>query len=162
MIDSNDIDLLDKLFTAKLGIVSEKLSGLSSHINAEFINIHERMDKQDSCLEEIEAQTKKTNGRVTDLEKAGIQHIITCPQIEKIKELDKKIDEKKGDTEEKIALIHEDLSEYKMVKKYPKIGLAVIIISCVVLFILGYTAWSKFSKEIKTELKMEISNTNNK
>ena len=71
-----------------------------------------------SQLSAIEIQTTKTNGRVTELESQVTQiekdiltHPANCNQIDEIKE------------------IRRDLEEYRMLKKYPKVGIGIIIVA---------------------------------
>ena len=64
-------------------LIDEKFRGIATLLNANFINVNERLDR-------IETQTTKTNGRVTSLEHKELTHIQNCPmspKIEKINEL---------------------------------------------------------------------------
>ena len=76
--------------------LEEKFKGLTSLMNAHNDNVLDR-------LEAIEEQTKKTNGRVSELERKETSHVINCPQTPKIQK------------------IEEELLEYKIIKKYPKL-----------------------------------------
>ena len=51
--------------------LEEKFEGLSKHLNAEFINIHETLGK-------IQEQTTKHNNRMTKIEVEMIKHPIEC------------------------------------------------------------------------------------
>jgi chromosome segregation ATPase len=69
-------------------------------------------------LSAIEVQTTKTNGRVTELESQVVKiekDILTlplnCNQAGEIKEIKK------------------DLEEYRMLKKYPKVGILIILVA---------------------------------
>ena len=69
-------------------------------------------------LSAIEIQTTRTNGRVTELEakvdeveKDVLTHPANCNQAGEIKE------------------IKRDLEEYRMLKKYPKVGILIIIVA---------------------------------
>jgi hypothetical protein len=111
-------------------LLEEKFRGLTSLMNAQFTNIHERLDK-------IEVQTTKTNGRVTDLEKKELTHIQMCPQTEKIEK------------------INEELAEYKMLKKYPKIGLA-IVAAAVIFFLITTIESIERLKKVSSPQNIEI------
>ena len=106
-------------------LFNEKIKGIYAAIdaNAEINSSHFKQITE--TLDRIEIQTTKTNGNVKlnqerihllDLENKS--HIIDCPQVPRIKE------------------IETDLSEYKMVKKYPKFSLAAMIIFGLVLIAL--------------------------
>jgi len=66
---------------AEFDLIDQKLIGLAELVNAHFHNVDDRLGK-------IETQTTKTNGRVTDLEKKELTHIIDCPQAPKIRILE--------------------------------------------------------------------------
>lgn len=83
--------------------MEEKFSGFASLMNAHFENVEDRLDR-------IEEQTKKTNGRVSELEKSDLTHFSRCPQTAKIE------------------LINKELEEYRMMKKYPKLFIAGVVI----------------------------------
>jgi hypothetical protein len=111
-------------------LLDEKFKGLTTLVNAQFTNVHERLDK-------IEAQTSKTNGRVTELEKKELTHILNCPQTEKIN------------------IINEELTEYKMFKKYPKIGLAIVAAAVILFLITTFDSIEKV-KKVSTPQNREI------
>jgi outer membrane murein-binding lipoprotein Lpp len=91
-------------------------------------SLHQKVDY-------IKEQTTKTNSRVNHLEddvkqirEDGIKHTVNCPATAKI---DK---------------INEELLEYKMVKRYPKIALGVVVV-----IVLMYIATSlEFNKKLNT------------
>lgn len=114
----------------ELDLIEEKFKGLTSLMNAHFENVDDR-------LERIETQTIKTNGRVTELEKKELTHIQTCPQAPKIEK------------------INEELAEYKMFKKYPKIGLAIIAAAVIMFLITTFESIEKF-KKVATPENTEI------
>ena len=96
--------------------LESKFEGLTKHLNAEFINIHNTLDK-------IEEQTTKTNGRVSELETEMIKHPIECPSAKEI------------------AAVKEDLIEYRMIKKYPKIFLFLIVV------LVALSIWKAFDRD---------------
>lgn len=139
-------DLFDTKFEDKFKVVEEKIKSVHIQMDTQFKLVHERLANLDGRLEKVEIQTTKTNGRVSDLEKKTnnielkeATHILSCPNIEKINK------------------INEDLSEYRFFKKYPKIAVGIIIVTCISLFMGGYIAWSKFTKEIESQIKTEIT-----
>jgi hypothetical protein len=132
-------NITPELLAAKLAAVDEK-----------FNTIHE-------ILVRIEEQTKKTNGRVTahddkikTLELDGLKHTISCPQISVIAGLKKDMDEKFGK-------IDNDLSEYRIVKKYPQAGLVILVVACVALFVTTYVGWRGFTEKLQKEIKATYS-----
>jgi hypothetical protein len=113
----------------------ELLNSKLETVDAKFDTIHE-------ILIRIEAQTTKTNGRVTALEtkvttmsEASIQHVLNCPV--------------KKDVEN----MQDDLEEYRMFKKYPKIALGIVLVSCLFLFIATYLSWTQFTRNIQKDIK---------
>jgi hypothetical protein len=115
-------------------LFEEKFTGLGKLINAQF-------EAQADCINRIEAQTLKTNGRVTDLEHKELTHFQTCPQIEPIRK------------------INEDLAEYRMVKKYPKIAVVILSIAVIVL-LASLRITEKTNKVIKEIQSIEQWNKN--
>ena len=97
----------------EIDLIDEKFKGLTTLMNAQFQNIHERLD-------EIKEQTTKTNGRVTQLEKQDLTHVLRCPQTAKIDQINK------------------DLEDYRFIIKYPKVfiaGLVVVVLLTLATFI---------------------------
>lgn len=83
-------------------LFDERINGLGKLINAQFVNVHDKLDN-------IEKQTIKTNNRVTHLEDEvgdlkinAIESYIKCP------------------LKPKVEKIETNLLEYNMFKKYPK------------------------------------------
>lgn len=146
-------DLFDSKLDDKLDVVSANIKGIHIQMDAEFKTVNERLHNLDQRLEKVEIQTTKTNGRVTDLEKGQPQHLLSCPQIEKIAELEKKVDNNKKENDD-------NLIEYTIFKKYPKVGLGIIIVTCILLFMGGYLTYTKFAKELKQDVDIEnVSDT---
>lgn len=83
-------------------LLDEKLKGLHIEMQAEFTIVKSELSK-------IKDQTIKTNGRVTELEKNELHHPINCPIRVRVEDIDK------------------DLTEYRMIKRYPKLALFVLI-----------------------------------
>jgi len=106
-------------------LINEKFTTLTTLMNAHFLTIDDRLFK-------IETQTTKTNGsvrdnekRIVELEKADIEHIVRCPAIPQIQE------------------INDQLAEYKMFKKYPKIGIGVLLIALIIVAMSGLELFNK-------------------
>ena len=111
-------------------LIDEKFKGIASLINARFENVEDRLVR-------IEAQTIKTNGRVSELEHKELTHIQNCPMSPKIEK------------------INEELAEYKMFKKYPKIALA-LIAGAVLLFLITTFESIEKVKKASTPENIEI------
>ena len=111
-------------------LIDEKFKGIASLINARFENVEDRLVR-------IEAQTIKTNGRVSELEHRELTHIQNCPMSPKIEK------------------INEELAEYKMFKKYPKIALA-LIAGAVLLFLITTFESIEKVKKASTPENIEI------
>jgi len=146
----------DKDLTALSNLIEEKLKGVKRDVNNGFRNLNLKLDNQKTDLNRIELQTIKTNGRVTDLEKKTsqielheVEHMVTCPQIEIINELKEDLEEKKADSNKKIQQLNDDLLEYRMLKRYPKISLAIVAITCMLLIAGVFLTLNDFKKELK-------------
>jgi len=92
-------------------ILTDILSGHVEKIDGQYRVIQAQ-------LSSIEIQTTKTNGRVTELESQVIQvekdlltHPINCNLTNEVREIKK------------------DLEEYRMLKKYPKVGIGIIVVA---------------------------------
>jgi hypothetical protein len=88
-------------------VLIERMDANTTLMNAHFLNMDERLGR-------VEAQTTKTNGRVTQLEKDGLNHIITCP-VKKEFDAYKEFNEK-------------DKLEYSFFKKYPKALAGILLV----------------------------------
>lgn len=146
----------DKDLTALSDLIEEKLKGVKRDVNNGFRNLNLKLDNQKTDLKRIEFQTIKTNGRVTELEKKTsqielheVEHMITCPQIGVINELKEDLEDKKADSNKKIQQLNDDLLEYRMLKRYPKISLAIVAITCILLIAGVFLTLNDFKKELK-------------
>ena len=88
-----------------------RFEGMSTLISAQFINVHDKLDA-------IEKQTTATNGRVGVLEGKESTRYINCPIKPEFEKL------------------NEDLTEYRMLKKYPKLAIGIIAVT-VLIFLYG-------------------------
>lgn len=121
-------------------LIDEKFNGLEKLLNEKFLNVYD-------TLEEIKNHVQKTNGRVSRLEDERAARGITCPNLDKIKDIDSKIDQMRTKYEDLNFLI-----------KYPKLfigGIVVIVLLTLATF-LNSTSIS-FNK-INSKQKNEIVN----
>lgn len=146
---TKDIELFSKL-------LDEKFKGIIVQMDAEFKLLNSRVNNTNDILSRVEEQTKKTNGsvaaitaRVIDLEKKDIMHLITCPQTAVIAEMKEDLLKKEKD-------LSDDLQEYHLLKKYPKIGLGIVIVTCILLAIGVYYSYSSLAKDVKEEIRTEL------
>jgi DNA integrity scanning protein DisA with diadenylate cyclase activity len=126
-----DIKLLSELF-------DEKLRGIHAKIDAEFTVVNLQ-------LSQIKEQTTKTNSRVNHIEDEisllqtkEISHIIDCPNIKKIND------------------INIDLQEYRMLKQYPKIALGIIVVACLFFVITIFEFKSNVKDTLDNGIKKNI------
>jgi len=124
--------------------LQEKFESVEQLMTLQFTEIHRRLGA-------IEDQVRKTNGTVTEHEKFKqyAQQIIDtrstdCPHVDNIDKIDK--DLKK---------IEEDLSEYRMLKKYPKLGVLIIAIFVVGMY-LGYRKIVNTQMLIRNEMGVQM------
>ena len=152
----------EKDLIAFSALVEQKLKGVKSDMNNGFKNLNTKLDNQAKDLNRIELQTIKTNGRVSDLEKKTanmeldeVRHIINCPQISEIEVLRNDLEKKKADSNLKIATLNDELLEYKVLKKYPRIGLAVVTGACILLVVSVFLTLAELKKEARTYYQNE-------
>jgi hypothetical protein len=101
-------------------------------MNAQFINVHERLDG-------IHEQTTKTNGGLSKAEEdiavlkmENIKHVIDCPAMPKI------------------DAINDSLIEYKWFKLHPKLGLAIVALasSLIIFNVFGILEKNQVAKKL--------------
>jgi hypothetical protein len=109
--------------------LEEKFKGLHIQMDTEFKLLNDSINR-------VEAQTIKTNGRVTELEKS--HSVINCPNT-------KKLDD-----------ISDDLMEYNFIRKYPKVAILVISIVVVMFLASCFNAYSIYTEK-KELTKIENS-----
>ena len=143
-MEAKDIEILR-------GMIGDTVKGIHLQIDAEFRVLNERINSTNQILERVERQTTKTNDRVTTLESKvqiaandELKHIITCPQIEIIKDF-------KEDSNSRFEELDNNLFEYKMLKTYPKLAIGAVAIVCVLLLIGTYASLREFQKKLEKE-----------
>lgn len=108
--------------------------------------IAERLDNMHDTLIDIKAQTTKTNGRVSDIEdditkldKDFATHPINCSSAKEVRE------------------IKQDLEEYRVMKKYPKVALLVIAFFVLTTIISIYQAVKASNQLVQAEMNIRRS-----
>ena len=139
MTMKNNLELVQELLETRLTSLNEKIDTNNKHM----------LD----VLGFIKEQTTKTNGRVTVLETRvltlitdGNKHVLNCPRIHEIEKL-----------EEKLEKFNDDNFIIKVINKWPKQVIGVIVVS-VILTILatGYSIYQ--GHEVITEIRTEVLN----
>lgn len=122
--------------------LEEKFKGITTLVNGQFETVHDK-------LQSIETQVYKTNGTVQEHErfKQYAQKIIDtrateCPQVDDINRI-----------EREVRQISDDLSEYRMLKKYPKLGILIITIFVVGMY-LGYRKIVNAQNDLRETVNM--------
>jgi hypothetical protein len=126
-------------------MTNDDIQLLSNILEEKVRGVHIKMDAEFSVLgielKQIKEQVTKTNNRVTHLEEnvaaipaREIKHVIDCPNI-------KKIDD-----------INVDLREYRMFKKYPKIAIGVIIGACLFIIFTTFELQFKMNKSLNRNI----------
>lgn len=101
-MSTQEINTLKELF-------NEKFRGLTTHMNAQFENVNDKLETIEKRLDEVYKDIASDDDRITIIEKNELTHLVTCPQILRVNK------------------IEEDLLEYKMAKKYPKATVFLIV-----------------------------------
>ena len=123
----------------EIELMDEKFKGLTTLMNAQFTNIHERLD-------EIKEQTLKTNGRVTELEKLSNLHTLSintqqmnCPNTKKIENMET------------------NMQDVNFFIRHPKLfiaGMAIVVFLTIATFINNnpFKVFEKTKTPVQTEL----------
>jgi len=136
----NNLELVQELLETRLISLNEKIDSNNNHML--------------EVLGFIREQTTKTNGRVTTLElrvpeiiSDENKHILNCPRITEIQKL-----------EEKLEKFNDDNFIIKVINKWPKQVIGVIVVSIILTIIAtGYSIYQ--GHEMITEIKTELSKT---
>jgi len=146
---AKDISLITSL-------LDERFKGVQTAMNAEFSIVNGRLHSYNRKLEQVVTQTTKTNGsvaavteRVIQLEKQELIHFVNCPQTSVIAELKKEISVENDKRDE-------DLQEYHVVKRYPKLALSIIAGTCILLVLGTYLAYRGLADDIRREIQVEL------
>jgi hypothetical protein len=127
----------------ELKLIDEKFSGLTKLVNAQFGAV-------DTKLEMIHEQTKKTNGRVTELEdafytdKEYVHHVIDtrvtdCPNVKIIAGAYTKID-----------TLEKSLEDVSFFIRHPKLAVAILTGFVVIFLGVGVGFYATFRKDVST------------
>lgn len=101
--------------------------------------ISDRHDALHDTLVAIKDQTTRTNGRVSELEINFATHPVTCISSQEIKE------------------IKQDLEEYRVIKKYPKVAILVIVFFALTTIISIYQAVKASQQLVHAEMNIRRS-----
>lgn len=120
-------------------------------LNEKFLGLHNSMDLKfdniDIQLKNIILQTTKTNGKVLKLEESvgslkeqEIRHLAKCPHSSRFDRIEAALEDYKVKNEE-------NLKEYSIIKRFPKISIGVLAFSIFILL----SQYSNYSKNNSTE-----------
>lgn len=90
--------------------LESEFKGLHKLMNAQFSTVHDKLESLEKEVGEVREQTTRTNGRVNDIESREVTRVVNCPVAAKVEKID------------------EDLTEYRILKKYPKLGITIIAV----------------------------------
>lgn len=129
--------------------LQERFESMETLMTLQFTEIHRR-------LGEIETQVKKTNGTVQKHEAFNkeVQRVIDtrvtdCPHVDNIIGIKSEVDA----IDKEVKKISEDLSEYRMLKKYPRLGILIVAIFVVGMY-LGYRKIVTTQDELRNTVNM--------
>lgn len=131
--------------------LEEKFKGLTTLVNAQFDGIHDRQDKTDKLLDLIHDEAKKTNSRVTYLERERDECLKTRVSTNKLADVCSSIIEVK----KTVDIINSDLEEYRIVKKYPKLAMVLIAVFAVGLGISAYGTFRTIGDSKREKILIE-------
>ena len=135
--------------------LEEKFTGLTKLVNAQFVTVHDRQDSADKKLDLIHDETRSTNSRVTHLEEQRDKYLETRVSTDMLSTVCEHLSEVK-DT---VKIIDKDLEEYRIIKKYPKIAVAVLILAMAGLGISAYGTFRNIGNTKREKVLIEKVNT---
>jgi hypothetical protein len=131
------ISALKELINEKFNSVDEKFKAVNEKMDEKFRSVHLQINTEfeitNDRLDKIEIQTTRTNGRVTQLEKDEISHLVTCPVSGKLETLATKIEKDIDNLYEEIEVVNNELLEYKFWKKFPTISLIGVVVAVILM-----------------------------
>lgn len=112
----------------------------------EVSKISETLGKVLEAVSEIKTQTTLTNSRVNHLEESSDEREQVVLDF-------RKLEEHYDDTVKCVRSIDKELEEYRMVKKYPKIFIGLIVVT-VIISLLGYINVRVKMKSVDTTIEL--------
>ena len=97
--------------------------------------ITQSVDTVAADVAELKQDMKTYSEKVTVLEKNELKHPQGCPQNKEVRDAVAKVDK-----------MHEDLEEYRVAKKYPKLAVALVLAVSISMLIYGFIALEKVDK----------------
>jgi hypothetical protein len=116
------------------------------HVYKEVSKISETLGKVLETVSEIKTQTTLTNSRVNHLEESSDEREQVVLDF-------RKLEEHYDDTVKCVRSIDKELEEYRMVKKYPKIFIGLIVVT-VIISLLGYINVRVKMKSVDTTIEL--------
>jgi len=138
--------------------LEEKFGGITKLVNAQFESLHDRQDAIDKSLDQLKdessrtlAQALKTNDRVTHLEEQKEEYLKTRVSTDMLSTVCTSLTEVK----ETVDTIDNDLEEYRIIKKYPKLALILLIVLMLGLGISAYGTFRNIGNSKREKVLME-------
>jgi len=92
-------------------LINERFTSIHTAIDLQFVNVNEK-------LNHIQSSVNAVNSRVTILENSDKQHYNNCQLAQKIST--------------RLDVVEKNLEEYNFFKKYPKIGITILVMSVLI------------------------------